>query len=74
MQFLSRGYNTQADIWKDDSEFGCAFTPIYSLAKNEHFAINDFPKFVVLSIDSILRINVDDDFFPENEIAIKKLY
>lgn len=36
VQFLSRCYRVQVEIWEDDIEFGCASHPIYNLAKNQY--------------------------------------
>ena len=32
-KIFSRCYSVQAEIWKDDSQLGCASDPIYSFAK-----------------------------------------
>ena len=58
MRFLSRCYITQAQVWKVDSQFGCAFDQIYNQTKDRRSSKSGFLTFDVLSIDSILRVSV----------------
>ena len=54
-KIFSRCYSVQAEIWKDDSQLGCASDPIYSFAKKNQYSFRyGFPNFTVLLIDSVL--------------------
>ena len=59
MQFLPHCYSTHVELWKDNSHLGCESDPICGLAKRSALSlIYAFPKCIVLSIDSVLRIGV----------------
>ena len=53
MQFLSHCYNTQVELWKDDSQLGCAFGPIHGSTIKSNFLLPKSPNFVVLVIDFV---------------------
>ena len=60
MHFLSRCYSAQIEIWKDDSKLGFESNPTYGLARKINTPLNmATPKFVVLLIDSTLRVSVE---------------
>ena len=56
LQFLCHCYNTRAETWRDGSQLSYVFDLTYGLAKNQYSFKYGFQKFVVLLIDSVLRV------------------